>query len=153
MSFAKSGYRGGTIPANDDNGLKCAAMGCKCIASVRLESGPWLCTAHAFIPRDIWQITTDRLHDNSWLVDFIAEMHTMHNQCQDWRGFALQFWENEPECGPDPRENHTPYVNRMRGELLYRCQLIAKRPPVRLPQQVAPAGRFTQRKPLRAEAA
>lgn len=142
MSFAKpesSAYK------TEVDVTKCPANGCKLRATVRLEGGAFCCSAHAWLEPEDWSRATSRLGENDWLSGFIDEMQRMDQRSTDWRGFAMQFWENSDKfCQPDKQENAIPYQNRMRGELLYRCGLIPNRPQVRLPQAVKPGGRFAQ---------
>lgn len=125
---------------------QCAAHDCPCRASVNAGGG-WTCSAHAYVPADRWPSVTRGLRDNSWLSEFIDEMRKMDYLHQDWRGFAMQFWENsDKSCQPDPREGAMPYQNRMRGELIFRAGGMSKRPQVRLPKPSAPArGYFAER--------
>lgn len=113
---------------------RCHASGCPCRGTISMEGGHFLCSAHAFIPADQWPRVTQKLREHEWLIAFIGDMQRMDRHCEDWRGFAVQFWHNQDDyCKPDSRENAIPYQNRMRAELLYRCGLV-KRPAVRLPQ-------------------
>jgi hypothetical protein len=119
---------------------RCYANGCPCRASMSVEGGRWVCVAHAFAVPDRWPALTEKLREFSWLLEFIDELKVMERRLEDWRGFAMQFWANsDTVCQPDPKENFTPYENRMRGELLYRVGQM-KRPTVRLPKPVKPGG-------------
>lgn len=119
-------------PEQDER--RCAADGCKCRSSVKLGGG-WTCFVHAHAEPEDWQAITYRMNEHSWLGEFIDEIKRMDAKSQDWRGFAMQFWENsDPYCQPDPRENAVPYENRMRSEFLYRIGQLAKRPAPRLPE-------------------
>jgi hypothetical protein len=120
---------------------RCAASGCPCRGVVSLEGSRFLCTAHASIPADRWPMISERLRDHLWLIEFIGEMQKMDRQHGNWRDFARQFWQGTDDfCIPAKGENEVPYQNRMRGELLHRCGLTAKRPEPRLPQERA--GKF-----------
>ena len=145
MSFARpeAPYRGGK--AFEADVTKCPAHGCKLRATVRLEGGSFCCNAHAWADPELWSLTTSRLNEHDWLSGFIDEMQKMDRKNQNWRSFAVQFWENSDKfCQPEKGENAIPYQNRMRGELLFRCGLLPKRPQVRLPQAVKPSGRFAK---------
>lgn len=119
---------------------RCVANGCPCIGSVLVEGGRWCCTSHGFAASDNWPRITEGLNEHRWLLEFTAEVQKMHRRHEDWRAFAIQFWEGQDDyCKPDPREGVIPYFNRMKGELDYRLGLC-KRPAPRLPQE-APVGR------------
>lgn len=120
--------------------LGCYATGCPCRATMSVEGGRWCCLAHATQHSDRWPAITQKLREHVWLIEFIDEIKTMHRRLEDWRGFAVQFWDGEDKaCKPDPKEEFAPYENRMRGELLHRCGLM-KRPALRLPKPVKPGG-------------
>lgn len=131
---------------------QCAAYGCKCRSSVKI-SGGWCCFVHGFADVDDWQRLTTQMRELSWLGEFIDEIRTMAAKCQDWRGFAMQFWENADRyCQPDSVEEAVPYENRMRSEFLYRLGQLHKRPAPRLPESKhhRKAGAFANmRTPLR----
>ncbi len=123
------------------NPAQCVAFGCRCRATTSVEGGKWACGAHAHVPSDRWDGVSHKVSDHKLLIEFIDEMRDMERARQDWRGFAQQFWANSDEyCMPVERENAVPYQNRMRGELLHRVGLIAKRPAPRLPQVVKTRG-------------
>lgn len=112
----------------------CCADGCKCRSSVKI-SGGWTCFAHAHAEPEDWRQITTMMREFSWLGEFIDEIKRMESKSQDWRGFAMQFWENSDRyCQPDPRENAVPYENRMRSEFLHRIGQLSKRPAPRLPE-------------------
>lgn len=135
---------------------QCAAYGCKCRASVKL-SGGWTCFAHAYADPEDWQRVTTLVREHSWLGEFIDEIRTMEAKAQNWRGFAMQFWESSDKfCQPEPRENVVPYENRMRSEFLYRIGQLPKRPQPRIPETSTPrrGGAFANmRTPVRGQRA
>ena len=127
----------GQAPEAENPSTQCAAHGCSCRATVKI-SGGWTCFAHAHAEPEDWGQITMMLREHSWLGEFIDEIKRMDQKSQDWRGFAMQFWENtDTFCQPDPRENAVPYENRMRSELLFRIGQISKRPQPRIPVHMA----------------
>lgn len=143
MSFAKPDFSGQKAAKNEVDVTRCPAYGCKLRASVLTEGHGFCCSVHAFAQMDEWQDLTRRLSENEWLSSFIDEMQKMDQKCLNWRGFAMQFWENsDKSCQPDPIENAIPYQNRMRGELLHRVGQLSKKPHVRLARHVRPSGAF-----------
>lgn len=147
MTFAKpenTSYRGPKTPEVDVT--RCPAYGCKLRATVSVGGSGFCCGVHAFAEPEDWQLITRRLSENDWLVEFIDELQAMEHKHQNWRDFAMQFWVNSDAfCQPHPQEPAILYQNRMRGELLFRCGQLAKRPQVRLPKNVVPRGQFAQR--------
>lgn len=144
MSFVKT--RQPVSEKREFDVTKCAAYGCKCRATVRVEGGTWCCGAHAFAMPDDWQRITNELQAHDWLIGLIDDLRKMARTHQDWRGFAAQFWHGTDDfCKPDTREADVVYQNRMRGELLHRCGLSARRPEPRIPQLVRPSGQFARK--------
>jgi hypothetical protein len=145
MSFAKPDFSGQKAAKPEVDVTRCKAYGCKLRATVSTDGHGFCCGVHAFAVSDQWPDITRRLSENDWLVGLIDEVQRMDQRCQDWRGFANQFWENsDTACQPHPLENAIPYQNRMRGELLHRVGQLARRPQVRLPKNVQAAGQFAQ---------
>lgn len=132
-------------PAFEEKDPKqCVANDCPCRASMNFGSG-WTCSAHGIVPADRWPTVTRGLRDYLWLSEFIDTMRTMDARCEDWRGFAIQFWTNTDEwCKPVEGENAVPYQNRMRGEMLYRSGAAACRPQIRLPKPRQARGIFSR---------
>lgn len=123
---------------------KCYAQHCPCKASMSLEGGRFVCTAHAFAPSDQWPAITEKLNEFRWLIAFIDDIRLMDQtrlkNMPTWREFATHFWTGQDSyCIPHAEEEALPYQNRMRGELLYRCGQM-KRPAPRLPQPVKVRG-------------
>ena len=146
MSITKSTYQRAKSadkePTRDER--NCAAYGCPCRATISL-TGAWMCISHAFAEPEDWQTITGKLKDLSWLLAFITDMQVMERKHEDWRGFAQQFWKGiDDHCIPGPNESATVYQNRMRQELTHRIGQSAKRPQVRQPAPVKPAGQFAK---------
>lgn len=122
--------------AQPQNTSRCQANHCPCMGSISLGSDKFYCSAHAFSESEKWPRITEKLHEHDWLIAFHDDIKKMDRKLEDWRAFAMQFWGNQEDAEllqPHPQEEATPYMNRMRGELGYRCNLN-KRPSVRLPQ-------------------
>lgn len=136
--------------ADDRDPKQCSAYGCKCRSSVKL-SGGWACFAHAFAEPEDWQSVTMLMRENAWLAEFIDEIKAMESKQQDWRGFSMQFWDNDKAGQPHPAEPFANYENRMRSEFLHRIGQVAKRPEPRLPKNInAKPGAFANmRVPMR----
>jgi hypothetical protein len=152
MSLMKARSRmANEAKAEEVDPTRCAAYGCKCRASVNNAGSGWACFAHAFAPVDDWQQITHRLHEVDWLLGLVDDMRRMDRLNQDWRGFAVQFWENHDRyCQPRPFESCTPYQNRMLLEVLYRIGQLPKRPVPREAAKVKPSGRFAKTTSLEA---
>lgn len=127
----------GTPPVDE---TRCAASGCPCRASVNLE-GRWACSAHGFAAFEDWPRITERLREFGWLLAFTDDVAKHARMPRSyWREFASEFWADQDlHCVPDAKESAEAYGYRMRGEMLWRCGLTAKRPKVRLPKE--PTGR------------
>lgn len=114
----------------------CEASNCPCRGTVSMGGDKFFCSAHAFADAALWPRVTEKLRDHDWLVGFHDDIQRMDRASQNWRGFAEQFWANQEDgeiLAPHKQENAQPYMNRMRGELLYRAGLC-KRASLRLPQ-------------------
>lgn len=147
MSFTKARSRSEDAPAQEKDPTKCAAYGCKCRATVMTGGKDWACFAHAFAEMDDWQEITNRLLRHDWLLGLLSDLRKMDRNHQDWRGYAMQFWETEDKyCQPQPFENAVPYQNRMLLELLHRIGQSTKRPQPRNPAKPTAAGFFSRRR-------
>jgi hypothetical protein len=145
MSFASARARSNEQPAQENDPRQCAAYGCKCRATANVGGSGWACFAHAFAHPDQWQSITRALHDHDWLLGLVKDLRRMDHEHQNWREYATRFWEqSDRECVPHPKENATPYQDRMLRELLWRIGQISKRPRPRIPAEVKPAGRFAR---------
>lgn len=121
------------IPVVDPT--RCGATGCPCRASVNFGAG-WVCSAHGFAQSEDWPRITERLREFGWLIAFIDDVAKQTRVPKgDWREYATRFWGDlDTDCLPDANESAEAYGYRMRGELLWRCGLTAKRPKPRLPK-------------------
>lgn len=141
MSLSNFRKRGQEPAQPERDERRCIADGCPCRASVSVEGGRWVCSAHAYVASDRWPTISEKLRDNDWLIGFIDEVAKLdrnppRDSAAGWRAFATQFWsESDAFCVPHAQEEASPYLNRMRGELLWRCGAQPKRPQVRLPQE------------------
>lgn len=136
MSFGN--IRQKTQEPVEQSNSSCHASNCPCRGTISFDGGRWMCYAHAFATPQDWPRITERLHEFGWLIQFTDDIKRMNestiNGQRDWREFAEKFWGGQDEqCMPHASEEATKYINRMKGELLWRCGL-SKRPAVRIPE-------------------
>jgi hypothetical protein len=142
MSFVKPEFPT-KAKAPERDVTRCPAYGCRLRATVSVGGQGFCCPVHAFAAPDEWPTLTRRLNDHEWLTTFIDDLQLMDQKSQDWRGFAMRFWEKaDLTCQPQPSERAVPYQNRMRGELLHRVGQLSKKPQAKEVKQARPSGRF-----------
>lgn len=145
MSYATIKRRTEQAAAPAENVSGCHASNCPRRGTISLGGDKFFCDAHAFSEADRWPRITESLRDHDWLIAFHDDLQRMVRACdpkQEWRSYAVQFWHDQEDgelLKPDPKEEAVPYMNRMRGELTYRCGLN-KRPAIRLPQEIKGRG-------------